>query len=255
MTGTDLRPHPCADLFPPMDEQTFDAVVADIAKNGQRDPIIVDQFNRIVDGVHRYRACIKLEKAPKIERRTFTDGEATRFSISRNLHRRHLTASQKAAFGADAATRAQGGHQANLPDALSQAEAARLMGVSERAVRSAVKVKRQSPELHEQVKAGAIALHVAEQKVVDRVKGGAGGLKKSKMRPRPTASQGGDEMAAIPSVYAPLFAELDALPDNLIDHPLFQCQADELITLLTEAIKQIERVRKPETADKGSCTS
>ena len=249
MIATELRPHPCAELFPPMDEQTFDAVVADIAKNGQRDPIIVDQFNRIVDGLHRYRACIKLEMAPKIERRTFTDGEATRFSISRNLHRRHLTASQKAAFAAEAATRARGGHQASLPDGFSQAQAARLMGVSERAVRSAVKVKRQSPELHEQVKAGALALRVAEQKIVERIRGGAGGPKKLKVRPRPAASH---SSAAIPSVYAPLFAELDAVPHNLSNHPLIPCHANELIILLTQTIQQIERVDKSETSEEGA---
>jgi len=255
MAGNELRPHPCTQLFPPMNEEAFDALVADMAKNGQRDPIVVDQHDRIVDGVNRFQACLKLEMAPKIERKSLTDGEAHRYSISGNLHRRHLTSSQRAAIAADAATRSQGGHQAAiLPDALSQAEAATIMHVSERAVRSASKVKRYSPELHKQVKAGVIPLHIAEQKVVEELER-AGGLKKSKKPPRLAAPQDGDETAAIASVYAPLFAELDALPDNLSDHPLFPHHARELITLLTESIKHIERLCKPETSQTRSYTS
>jgi ParB-like chromosome segregation protein Spo0J len=249
----EFQPHPCTELFPPMDEEPLDALVADMKANGQREPIVVDQHNRIVDGLNRYRACIRLNIAPKIERRTFSDIEALKFCLSRNLHRRHLTPSQRAAIAAEIATRKQGGDQAaNLPDAISQAEAAKIMQTSERAVRSAAKVKRHSPELHQQVMANAIPLHVAEQKVVEELeKAGGGKPKKSNKAPRLVAPDG-DDVAASPGVYAALFAELYALPHYLSDHPLLAQQAGELTALLTEAIKQIERASKPETTQTGS---
>ncbi len=241
----ELLPHACTELIPPMADGAFKALVADIKENGLREPIVVDQCNRIVDGLNRYRACIRIGIPPKIERRTFTDIEALKFCLSRNLHRRHLTQSQRAAIAAELATRKQGGIQpANLPDAISQPEAAKIMQTSERAVRSAAKVKRHSPELHQQVMANAISLHVAEQQVVEELeKAGGSNPKKSKKAPRLDAPEDGDDVAAIPAVYAPLFAELDALPHYLSDHPLLPPNAGELIALLTEAIKHIERAQ------------
>ncbi len=66
--------------------------------------------------------------------------------MSMNVHRRHLTTSQRAFIAAEIATWKPGGdrqskHSANLPDGISQPEAAKLLNVSERSVRTAAVVR------------------------------------------------------------------------------------------------------------------
>jgi ParB-like chromosome segregation protein Spo0J len=195
-----------------MDPATFDALVADIAKNGLREPIIVDQLGRIVDGRNRFNACLKLEMSPRIERRSFTDGEALRFSASRNLHRRHLTIGQRSSIAAEIATRMRGGMQpAKSPDAMSQADAARLMGVSERAVRSAARLLRNAPDLHQQVKDDALSLHAAEKRLCARV-ANAADIKREPLpqipaRKQPSLAAGAAARAAVREAAASDFIE------------------------------------------------
>ncbi len=238
MVSSDVQrftPHPCAAVFPSMDDASFDALVADIAKNGLHIPIVVDQHDRIVDGLHRYRACLQLEMTPKVDRRNFTDGQAMRFSVSGNFHRRHLAGSVRAAIAADLPLCTRGGNQAaNLPDAITQAEAAEMMQTSERAVRSAAKVKKHRPDLHEQVKAGLLPLHVAERQVNEELKPRDPG---KTQKPRAPGE------AAIPGAYAALFTALDDLPRTLADHPLLPQHAHELVAVLTEAIAHIGRAQ------------
>ena len=78
----DYTPHPCTQLFPPMSAEQEADFIADIERNGLREPIIIDERNRIVDGVHRYRACTKLGIEPEVERRTLTDKEAWALSTA-----------------------------------------------------------------------------------------------------------------------------------------------------------------------------
>jgi len=85
----DLRFHPLAGLFPPMEGAEFDALVADIKANGLRELITVYQ-NKILDGRNRYHACRALGIEPRLTPFTGDDGAARAFVISKNLRRRHL---------------------------------------------------------------------------------------------------------------------------------------------------------------------
>src|SRR5215470_6983751 len=85
----DLRFHPLAGLFPPMEGAEFDALVADIKANGLRGLITVYQ-NKILDGRNRYHACRALGIEPRLTPFTGDDGAARAFVISKNLRRRHL---------------------------------------------------------------------------------------------------------------------------------------------------------------------
>ena len=88
--------------------------------------------------------------------------------ISLNCHRRHLTEAQRASIATELANRRAGDNQhagpANLPD-LSQAEAARLLNVSERSVRTARAIKEADPELHSKVKSGEVSLNAAYKQI------------------------------------------------------------------------------------------
>jgi hypothetical protein len=107
--------HPLAGIFPLMEGEEFDALVADIKAHGLREPIDLYQ-GKIIDGRNRYRALLQLGIIPKKSNlhyvRTALDqcrssvggigfhGKVDRngmvaYIVSKNIHRRHLTADQK----------------------------------------------------------------------------------------------------------------------------------------------------------------
>jgi hypothetical protein len=89
-----LQFHPLADLFPLMEGAEFDALVADIKKNGLHYPIILYD-GKILDGRNRYRACLAAGFEPAVRNGDNWIGDPASFVISRNIRRRHLTAEQK----------------------------------------------------------------------------------------------------------------------------------------------------------------
>ena len=91
--------HPIASLFPMMADEEFSALVADIGANGQREPIWVSD-GLIIDGRNRYLACQKANVEPQY---LYWSGEGSlvAFVVSLNLHRRHLSASQRGCVAVD----------------------------------------------------------------------------------------------------------------------------------------------------------
>src|SRR5437899_10114338 len=91
--GMTLAFHPLADIFPLMEGEEFDALVADIKANGLREDIVLYE-GMILDGRNRYRACLAAGVPPVYLDcdNWFTDPAA--YVISANLHRRHLTPEQ-----------------------------------------------------------------------------------------------------------------------------------------------------------------
>lgn len=76
-----------------MSDEDFAILSKDIATNGQLEPITIFE-SAILDGWHRYQACAELNIAPKTQE--FTGDDPAAFVLSKNLHRRHLNASQRA---------------------------------------------------------------------------------------------------------------------------------------------------------------
>ncbi len=154
----ELKPHPYADLFPMMTDDEIKELADDIKKNGQLEDIVVVD-NMILDGRNRYRACMLAGVEPL--KRGLLDGDPLTFVLSKNLHRRHLSTSQRAMVAANIATLGQG-KPANLPDKVpTQAEAAKLLNVSERSVRDARAVRDGSPDLVKAVQAGEMTVSKA----------------------------------------------------------------------------------------------
>jgi hypothetical protein len=87
-----LEPHPLSAMFPPITEDDFNKLIADIKANGLLQPITLYE-GKILDGNNRYRACM----LAKIEPMTVNFGgpDAQAFVISQNIHRRHLTPEQR----------------------------------------------------------------------------------------------------------------------------------------------------------------
>ncbi|MEH3108973.1 MAG: ParB N-terminal domain-containing protein [Agrobacterium cavarae] len=163
----DVRPaefqaHPLADLLPMMDDDAFDDFMQDVKIHGQREPIIIYE-NKILDGRNRYKACQMLGISPRFK--DFNGNDPIAFVVSLNLKRRHLTESQRAMFAGKLANLGKGNlsKSANLPiSPVSQPEAAKMLNVSERSVRTAKQVQKSgAPELIQAVEKGEISVSAA----------------------------------------------------------------------------------------------
>ena len=188
--------HRFSEAFPLMEGEPFDQLVADIRDNGQREPVRTYR-GEVLDGRNRFLACEHLGVDPwLVESTARTDDEALAESISCNLHRRHLTTSQRAMVGAMlepmfaelARERQLAGKApdltANLREGREAAEdAAAAVNVSPRSVQHAKHVNEHgTPELRAAVVSGNIAVSRAakvsdwepetQREIVERVEAG-----------------------------------------------------------------------------------
>ncbi len=177
MRVADYDTHPAADLFPLMEGKELADLAADIKAHGLLDPVVLllETGKRLVlDGRNRLRACEMVGVAPKFE---FWEGEGspTEWVISRNVHRRHLTPSQRAMIAADlvpmlkaeAKARMVAAHagSANLREqdcGKATEKAAAALNVSPRSVETALRVVETAPiETVAAVRRGEVAVSAA----------------------------------------------------------------------------------------------
>lgn len=151
-----LEIHPIANLFPEMSESQFDELKQDIAQNGLQMPILM-YGGKVVDGRHRLRACSALGINPKFaELEAANDKSVEQSVISINLHRRHLTESQKAIIAARLTNSSVGSNQ-HTAGAVSQRKVAEELGISVDSVQRGKKVLNNgTPELIAAVSEGKI---------------------------------------------------------------------------------------------------
>lgn len=165
--------HEVANVFPPMSEREFVALKEDIAEHGLKQPIVVHD-GKIVDGRHRYRACVELGTEPSLTEWS-DEGSLVAFAVSMNLRRRHLSTSQRALLAAELKplfeqeARARQGTRTDLGANLREGDrgkasvqAAEIVGVSARSVETARRVRQRAvPELMEAVRRGDVAVSMA----------------------------------------------------------------------------------------------
>lgn len=160
--------HPAATLFPLMTEEEFQGLKADIAENGQRECITVWK-GQLIDGRNRLRACEELDRTPHVDELD-EDEDPWAYVISHNLHRRHLTTTQRAMIAAKLATVKVGDNQHSKEDGqncLPSIEAsARQLSVSVGTVKSAKQVlDRGSNTVKQAVQQGELPVSLAAELV------------------------------------------------------------------------------------------
>jgi len=162
---SELPYHPLANIFPLLGGAEFGALVTDIRAHGLRESIkLLD--GSVLDGRNRLIACKLAGVEPRFE--DFAGDDPLAYVLSLNLTRRHLDASQRGMVAAKIANMRQGARtdlqpSANLPE-VSQSQAAFMLNVSERTIRSAREVIDEGiPELAEKVERGEVAVSAAAE--------------------------------------------------------------------------------------------
>lgn len=169
--------HPLAKLIPQMSAEEFANLRADIDANGLIEPIWLYE-GMVLDGRHRYTACMELGVTPKF--RQFEGVNPIDFVVSENLHRRHLSSSQLAIIAVDIereqavfakARMSIGGQNRHaqgvetIPQPVtgkSRDVAAKLTGTNPRYVSDAKKLQREAPELIENIRNGEMTIPQAK---------------------------------------------------------------------------------------------
>ena len=130
--GTDaaeLQRHELSKAWPDMKPDEFIRLVDSIKDGGLQEDIVLYD-GQILDGWHRYTACIHAGAEPRF-RQLPTDTDPVRFVINANTHRRHLTPAQRAKATLAAFDCYQKvGRPAKGADAVKGDELAGLAGVS-----------------------------------------------------------------------------------------------------------------------------
>lgn len=225
-----------------MSAEDFAALVEDIEANGQREPIMTLD-GMVLDGWHRYSACMQLG----IKAQTFTfpaDKDPVAFVKSHNLHRRHMTASQRAVAIVACSEWVQRGKPSSKPETISglrEKDMAKEAGTSDRTIRDA-KVAHKAG-LGDAVKDGAMTAHEAAQvargKTPEKPKAEA--PKNSDVAPAIAPAELTDAREAI----AILSEENDRLNDRLAVEAMDaseeeKTRAKELIDELRAKVKTLE---------------
>ena len=148
--------HPVAELFPMLDEEEMQALADDIRAHGLRHPIVLDGDGRIVDGRNRLAGCLRAGVEPLFLQ---LNGEsAEEYIESANLHRRHLTKSQRAMLAAILRDR-------NLVTNKTVQELGEQVGTSGPLISYAGYVLKNAPNLASSVVSGALTIKEAYEEV------------------------------------------------------------------------------------------
>lgn len=165
--------HPLADCFPLMSGDEFEDLKNDIGLRGLNHPVVT-YHGSILDGRNRWRACEEL--GISCQTKEYGGSDPAAFVVSENIHRRHLTPSQRAMIASKLTTASHGG--ARYGKAVSETndqetgrsldvtreDAARLMSVGTTSVDRAHRVQRDGiPAVAEAVERGELELTKADR--------------------------------------------------------------------------------------------
>jgi len=189
-----MKSHEYADLFPMMAEAEIARLSQDIKENGLSD-FIITLDDKILDGRNRFKACHMAGIEPRFKEYDGSDPLA--FVISHNLHRRHLSESQRAMIASSVAKMRNGGDRRskNISSSIDElkltnkdrSQAAKELNVSTASVDRARRIQRDGiSELQDMVNSGEVTVYAAqtvaklpEQDQRKAVSGGVTGVKEA----------------------------------------------------------------------------
>jgi hypothetical protein len=161
--------HEYADIFPMLSESDIRELADNIKTRGLIEPIVLLD-GKILDGRNRYEACRRAAVRPRFiefDGATAPPGaipfDPLAYVLSKNLHRRHLSESQRAMVAAKLATMKRGRPEENAPiGANTQGAAAEQLQVGRRSVQRAREViEHGADELREAVESGEVSVSAA----------------------------------------------------------------------------------------------
>jgi hypothetical protein len=176
--------HEAANLFPLLPEEELNELAEDIKANGLLNPIVLFE-GKVLDGRNRALACNKVGTAFSTNEWQSNGTSPAAWVISQNLHRRHLTASQKAVVAyefeplfAKEAKKRQKQHGGTAPGRTKntspglggsvgecQKLAAKSVGVSHGYVAELKKIVAKDASLLPEIKAGKLTIPEAQKKL------------------------------------------------------------------------------------------
>lgn len=174
------KDHEIATLFPLMSEPELKELSDDIREHGLQEDILIYE-GKILDGRNRYRACAMA--GVQVTSRVYAGDDPVGYVLSLNLHRRHLSAPQKAAVAAEALPHFEEEakkRQIRKPESVvekippqnhlnkSRDQAAAQVGVNPRYVSDAKRIKEASPETFEKLKSGEISMSEAKERAIPK---------------------------------------------------------------------------------------
>lgn len=186
----ELEVHEAALVFPMMEGEEFESLVANIREQGLIEPIDLYE-ERVLDGRNRLLACERAGVEPQFREANLNGASPLEFVIAKNLHRRHLTPAQRAAlalellpqFQAEARLRKiksgelygrghprevspKTGEPLSKGDSRKAAEqAAKAVSVGRSAVEAAVAIQKRDPKVIDKMKKGELNVSQAARAV------------------------------------------------------------------------------------------
>ena len=113
--GRVYKPHPAADCFPLLTGTRYQDLVDDVRHNGLVQPVLV-LGDYVLDGRNRLLAADEVGLSTVPVRELPADTDAVAFVASLNIHRRHLTATQRSASAARLLKLSHAAFRDNHPD-------------------------------------------------------------------------------------------------------------------------------------------
>ncbi|MGD0167877.1 MAG: MT-A70 family methyltransferase [Gaiellaceae bacterium] len=182
---SELREHPSAGLVPEIGVEDYRSLRADIERRGLQEPLEITAGNVVLNGHLRLRAARELGLG-SVPVRVVAPADEVEYLLLAALQHRHLSPSQRAALVVELDRYRQEqdeGRQRRLQNLRQNTEVAKLpprgktrdlaasrAGVSPRIVQSATTVRKYDPDLFARVKAGKLAVDVAERRIRRRLR-------------------------------------------------------------------------------------